>query len=94
MIPIELAKAAKRKLLSVNNSCEICQKKFTSTKDTHLDHEHEEGFIRGILCSNCNTGIGLFHDDILLLKNAIIYLEKFQNKKERMNPIFGSDYHG
>ena len=48
----------------------------------HIDHDHSccngtwscGKCIRGILCSNCNTAIGLMNDDIKKLKNAIKYL--------------------
>lgn len=59
---------------SQNNMCAICNK--TSHKTLHIDHDHETGKVRGLLCSNCNTGIGFFKDDISLLNNAIDYLAK------------------
>ena len=40
-----------------------------------VDHDHKTGAVRGLLCSNCNTGIGNLRDDIALLKLAIKYLE-------------------
>jgi hypothetical protein len=39
-----------------------------------VDHNHKSGQIRGLLCSNCNTGLGLFKDDISLLQKATQYL--------------------
>ncbi len=44
-----------------------------------LDHCHILGNIRGILCSNCNTGIGMLRDDPALLRRAIRYLEHAEN---------------
>ena len=44
--------------------------------DFHVDHCHDRGNVRGLLCHNCNIGIGHFkHDQSLLLK-AISYLAK------------------
>ena len=42
--------------------------------DTHIDHCHETGEVRGVLCQRCNQGIGLFKDDALRLQKAIRYL--------------------
>jgi hypothetical protein len=41
-----------------------------------VDHDHETNKIRGLLCSRCNTGLGLFFDDISNLENAINYLKQ------------------
>jgi len=41
-----------------------------------VDHNHETGQIRGLLCLNCNTGIGHFKDDVDLIKKALKYLEE------------------
>ena len=59
-------------ILSQNNICAICNK--PSNKTLHIDHDHITGKVRGLLCSSCNTGIGLFKEDIDSLANAIKYL--------------------
>lgn len=41
-----------------------------------IDHDHETGFIRGLLCHNCNIGIGLLGDSLSGLQTAVNYLRK------------------
>lgn len=60
-------------VLHHNNECAICGK--SSDKKLHIDHCHDTGVIRGLLCGRCNTGLGLFKDNKENLTNAIKYLE-------------------
>ena len=44
-------------------------------KPEHVDHDHRTDRVRGILCFNCNRGLGKFGDDVELMDRAIEYLE-------------------
>jgi predicted nucleic acid-binding Zn ribbon protein len=47
------------------------------TQSSPLDHNHETGALRGILCVRCNVGIGMFQDDPHRLRRAAEYLERY-----------------
>lgn len=64
-----------------NGLCAICQEPETSViygrpKTLAIDHNHESGEVRGLLCSNCNNGLGRFRDDADLLYRAAEYVKK------------------
>lgn len=59
-------------LIFQNNSCAIC--KTDIGWEAAVDHCHETNKVRGLLCRNCNSGIGFLKDDINILENAIKYL--------------------
>jgi len=57
-----------------NNCCAICNTSFDERKPC-VDHNHDTGEVRGLLCNACNTSLGTLNDSIEVLKNAINYLE-------------------
>lgn len=61
-----------------NRQCGICKKAERSSdkKPLVIDHCHTTGQIRGILCDNCNRGIGLLRDSTEILDAAIAYLNQ------------------
>jgi hypothetical protein len=62
-------------LLAQNEQCAICGGDWDA-KGPHVDHDHATGRLRGILCGNCNNGLGRFHDDPARLRAAAAYLER------------------
>ena len=61
--------------------CDICKKPETATRNGKVkwlavDHHHETGKIRGLLCYHCNTAIGKFEENIDAMESAIAYLKK------------------
>jgi len=63
-----------------DNKCAICGKDLAwRDKNTHVDHDHNSGLIRGILCNSCNRGIGAFQDSYELLDSAAAYLLRFKD---------------
>lgn len=64
-----------------NNSCKICginQEKHVEIfkKVLCVDHSHKNGKIRGLLCEDCNIGLGRFKDNIYFLSNAVEYINE------------------
>lgn len=65
--------------------CLICGKHESYlTKRLAVDHDHETLTVRGLLCQNCNLGLGYFLDDPDLLRSAAIYLERIRKPKEEI----------
>lgn len=77
---------------SQNGLCAICHRPYDEKKrPAHLrdfqpkanrklsvDHCHETGKVRGLLCQRCNTGLGFFSDNLELMRSAVQYLENHE----------------
>ena len=73
-------------LLSQNNCCVLCGTEFVSggwgPDSPVVDHCHTQGHVRGILCNECNRGLGYFHDNPIALQRAAQYLTGNMNLRE------------
>lgn len=56
--------------------CAICKTKIELI-DSAIDHNHNTGEFRGVLCKQCNRALGMFKDSSIILRSAIEYLEAF-----------------
>lgn len=64
-------------LRTQNGVCKICKEKCKTRKYLSVDHCHATGKVRGLLCKECNVGIGCFRNSALLMNSAAEYLENF-----------------
>lgn len=75
-----LSKADYEQLLErTNKQCEICK----SSRSLCIDHCHDSGLVRGLLCKSCNQSLGQFGDSVDGLKKAIQYLRAHANRISR-----------
>lgn len=62
----------KQMLERQGNACAICGDR---QSELVIDHNHKSGKVRGLLCSNCNSGLGMFKDNRHALRTALLYLD-------------------
>jgi hypothetical protein len=66
--------------------CAICRRPihtgqpYDRLTSAHVDHDHETGAVRALLCHFCNAGLGYFMDSFELLHTASLFLEYFKHK--------------
>jgi len=97
-VQLRTANALKRYGLSVdeyqallraqNNKCAICEAPFGDERKTapHVDHDHDTGTVRGLLCWACNFGLGHFQDCREILILAAAYLKKADKSQRQRAP--------
>ena len=62
--------------IDAGEGCEVCGGKTTKMA---TDHDHDTGKVRGLLCGNCNTALGLAGDSVDRLMALAAYLIQHQN---------------
>lgn len=55
--------------------CAICHRPDPTHQNLVVDHDHETGLVRGLLCHPCNTALGIVRDDPEHLTRMVSYLE-------------------
>lgn len=65
-------------LVEQGGLCAICREEIKDSRgwSPHVDHDHDTGKVRGILCFNCNVGLGAFADSPERLRVAAEYVER------------------
>ena len=81
------------RILSLQNGvCAICQRSINfdaadKRDKPHVDHDHETGMVRGLLCLTCNTGLGMLGDSVELLSAAKAYILHPIVQAERLSEL-------
>ncbi len=60
--------------LTTRTACDVCGSSYEGIK-LCIDHCHESGLVRGVLCNQCNVALGMTRDDPALLRALASYLE-------------------
>lgn len=60
--------------ISQNSKCAICLRVPSENKLLHVDHDHQTGVVRGLLCQQCNHAIGLLQENPDVIQRALNYL--------------------
>ena len=62
-----------------NNCCAICNinQEHVRHQRLYIDHDHDTGAVRELLCNPCNAALGLFNDSSKFVQNAANYLKRF-----------------
>ena len=64
------------RMIEQDYRCAICGM-ISFDRVLHIDHCHTTNKVRGLLCNNCNSGLGMFRDELNILIAAANYLIKF-----------------
>ncbi len=62
------------RLREQGGGCAVCGRPPKPGKSLHVDHDHETGHVRGLLCFKCNAALGQLDDDLERIEAALIYV--------------------
>lgn len=66
--------------------CAGCEVELEEGRNLSVDHDHSTGAVRGLLCSDCNLGLGKLRDDPALLRRLAEYVERHRRTCECAHP--------
>lgn len=66
-------------LAAQDYECALCGRDIMTTDSHVIDHDHTTGVVRGILCRQCNIGLGAFGDDVDTMNKAIEYVTTYRS---------------
>ncbi len=72
-----------------DNGCAICGRQCSTGKALALDHDHETGAFRGLLCASCNRALGYLQDSPGVVRAALAYLEKWKSHAATDESVLG-----
>lgn len=79
---------------SQSGCCFICNTHQSEFKNAlNVDHDHDTGKVRGLLCHHCNTGIGLLNDNVSAIEDARRYLTR-HNRSQKYREVFPEEFDG
>lgn len=64
-------------LAAQGGACAICKVAPAPGSHLHVDHCHARNMVRGLLCQQCNIGLGAFKDTIASFRSAVSYLRYY-----------------
>lgn len=64
-----------------NGGCAACGGQNVAGRRLAVDHDHETGEVRGLLCHHCNAAIGHVEESVSRLLQLIAYVERFKENK-------------
>lgn len=76
-----------------NNACAICYRSESSKdqlnriKFLSVDHDHQTGIVRSLLCQLCNSALGALKEDLIVAKRLVSYLEKHKDIKTQAHEL-------